>query len=127
MLWIAAIVGAVFAFYVAIQFRRYWGSDRWPTAVATVERIQALRSQGSEGHHFYPLVSFSFVVDGEHYSGEWSGPAFRYEQEVQKFMQQNTPIGANLTARYKPQQPSLNLLDVNPEWLAKDRPIKLNL
>jgi hypothetical protein len=127
MLWIAALFGAAIAVYAAIQFRRYRGSDRWPVASATVESIQALRSQGSDGHHFYPFVSFSFLVDGERYSGEWSGPAFRQEKEVQDFLQQNTPVGAKLNARYKPQQPSLNLLDIDPQLLDRNRPIQLNL
>jgi hypothetical protein len=58
-----------------------------------------LRSQGSEGHHYFPVVSFSFVADGERYSGEWTGPAFGHEQDVRDFMHQNTPIGAKLKCR----------------------------
>ena len=127
MLWIAVVVGGFIAVYVAVRLLRYRGSDQWPTAVATVEGIKVLRSQGSAGHHYFPVVSFSFVADGERYSGEWTGPAFGHEQDVRDFMHQNTPIGAKLNARYKPQQPFLNLLDVKSELLDQNRPIQLNL
>jgi hypothetical protein len=39
--------------------------------VATVEEIEVCRVQDNDGHHFFPVVSFSFVVAEEYYSGEW--------------------------------------------------------
>jgi hypothetical protein len=124
VLWI--VVGTLMAIYVAVQLLRYRGSDKWPTAVATLEGIQVRRSQ-DDGHHYFPFVTFSFLADGNRYSGEWSGPAFGHEQEVKDFLRENMPIGAEFTARYKPRQPSLNLLDVNSEILNQNRPTRLNL
>jgi hypothetical protein len=57
------------------------------------------------GHHFYPVVL---------YSGEWQVPAFATVQKTQGLIQQNTAGGAKLTVRYKPQEPSFDMLDVDP-------------
>jgi hypothetical protein len=69
----------------------------------------------------------SVVVAGEYYSGEWVGPAFSTEQETRDFMQQNTPIGSKLSTQYKPDNPKLNLLDIDPALWDKGRPITLGL
>lgn len=127
LLWILALGGAAFCAYVVVQLVRYRGSDNWPTTVATVEKIEVRRIQDSDSHHFCPVVSFSFVVSENYYSGEWVGPAFSTEQETRDFMQQNTPIGTKLSAQYKPNDPKMNLLDIDPALWDKGRPITLDL
>lgn len=127
MLWILALGGAAFCAYVVVQLVRYRGSDNWPIAEATVEKIEVRRVQDSDSHHFSPVVSFSFVVSKDYYSGEWVGPAFSTEQETLDFMHQNTPIGAKLSAQYKLDNPKINLLDIDPALWDKDRPITLGL
>jgi Protein of unknown function (DUF3592) len=108
LLWLLALGGAAFCAYAVVQLVRHRGSDNWPTAAATVEKIEVRRIQDSDSHHFRPVVSFSFVVSEAYYSGEWVGPAFSTEQETRDFTQQNTPIGTKLFAQYKPD---------NPKWL----------
>ena len=125
MLWILAFGGAAFCVYALVQLVRYRGSDNWPTAVATVEKVEVRRIQDSNGHHFRPVVSFSFVVAGEYYAGEWVGPAFSTEQETRDFMQQNTAIGSKLSAQYKPNNPKLNSLEIDSSLWDKGRPIRL--
>jgi hypothetical protein len=110
-----------------VQLVRYRGSDNWPTAVATVEKVEVRRTQDSDGHHFNPVVSFSFVVSDNYYSGEWVGPAFATEQETRDFMQQNTSIGTKLSAQYKPDNPKLNVLQIDPALWDTGRPITLGL
>jgi hypothetical protein len=73
LLWVLAV--CVFA---VVQFIRYRGSDNWPTAVATVEKIEVRRVQDNDGHHFLPIVSFSFVVAEEYHSGEWAEPVAHF-------------------------------------------------
>jgi hypothetical protein len=125
--WLLILGGMAICTYAIVQLIRYRGSDKWPTAVATVEKIEPRRIQNSDSHHFRPVVSFSFAVTDEYYSGEWVGPAFSTEQETRDFMQQNTPIGGKLTVRYKSKEPRLNLLDIDPAISDKNRPITLEL
>jgi len=127
LLWILALGGAAFCGYVVVQFVRYRGSDNWPATAATVEKIEVRRIQDSDSHHFSPVVSFSFAVSENYYSGEWVGPAFSTEQETRDFMQQNTSIGTKLSAKYKPNNPNMNLLDIDPALWDKGRPITLGL
>jgi hypothetical protein len=127
LLWVLVLGGTAICTYAIVQLVRYRDSDNWPTTASTVEKIEVRRMQDSNGHHFLPVVSFSFVVADEYYSGEWLGPAFSTEQETRDFMRQNTPIGAKLTVRYKPNEPKLNLLDIDPALWDKNRPITLGL
>jgi len=83
--------------------------------------------QDNDGHHFFPVVSFSFVVAEEYYSGEWVGPAFSTEQETQDFMQQNTSIDTKLPVQYKSNEPKVNLLNIDPVLWDKSRPMTLGL
>lgn len=127
MLWFLGLGGAAFCAYAIVQLVRYRGAANWSTAVAIVEKIEVRRVQDNDGHHFLPVVSFSFVVAEEYYSGEWVGPAFSNEQETQDFMQQNTSVGTKLTARYKPNEPKLNLLEIDPTLWDRRRPLTLGL
>lgn len=72
-------------------------------------------------------MSFSLAVSENYYSGEWVGPAFSTEQETRDLMQRNTPIGTKLSAQYKPNNPNMNLLDIDPVLWDKGRPITLGL
>jgi Protein of unknown function (DUF3592) len=125
--WLLVLGGATFCVYAVVQFVRYRGSDNWPTAVATVENIQVRRVQDGDGHHFRPVVSFSFLVSEEYYSGEWVGPPFSTEQETRDFMQENTSIATKLSVRYKPNEPKLNVLYIDSALWDKNRPITLGL
>ena len=127
LLWLLAFGGVALGAYVVVQMVRYRGSSNWPTAAATVEKLEVRRIQDSDGHHFRPVVSFSFVVAQQYYSGEWVGPAFSTQQETQDFMERNTPVGSKLNARYKPNEPQLNLLDIDPKLWDRSRPIELGL
>jgi Protein of unknown function (DUF3592) len=126
MLWALGVAGTVFCAYIIVQLMRYRDSANWPTTDATVETI-AVRRKQDNGHHFIPLVSFSFTVANECYSGEWFGPGFSTEQEAKEFVQKNTPVAANLKVRFKPSDPKLNLLDIDPSLWDKGRPITLGL
>ena len=42
-------------------------------------------------------------------------------------MQQNTPIGTKLSAQYKPNNPNMNLLDIDPALWDKGRRVTLGL
>lgn len=127
MLWLLGLGGAAFCVYVVVQLVRYRGSGNWPTAVATVENVEVRRLEYHDGHHFRPVVLFSFVVSKDYFSGEWVGPAFSTEKETRDFMQQNTPISSKLSVQYSPDNPKLNLLKIDPALWDKGRPITLGL
>ena len=123
MLWILVLGGAAFCAYVVLQLVRYRGSDNRPTTVVTVKKIEVRCIQDSDSHHFRPVVSSRFAVSENCYSGEWVGPAFSTEQETRDFMQRNTPIRTKLSAQYGPNNPNMNLLDIDPALGDKRRPI----
>ena len=126
MLWMLGIAGTALCAYIIVRLIRYGDSANWPTTDATVETIVVRRRQDN-GHHFVPLVSFSFTVADEYYSGEWLGPAFSTEEETKEFMQKNTPVGAKLTVRFRPSDPKFNLLDIDYSLWDKGKPVTLDL
>jgi Protein of unknown function (DUF3592) len=127
MLWIFAAAGLTFAIYAAVQLYRYRGSGSWPCVEGMVEKVAIRRHHTSEGHYYEPVVSYSFSLAGEFYSGEWVGPAFGKEQAAREFVDQNMPIGGKLTVHYKSEKPALNMLEVDPALWDANALIKLNL
>jgi Protein of unknown function (DUF3592) len=127
MPWILIAGGVLLAAYVLTQLVRYRGSGHWPITPAVIETTSVRRHQ-TDGLYFSPYVSFSFEVSGEHYSGEWwTGPNYSTEDEARRFLEQNMPVGSRLNVRYKPRNPSLNMLEVDPTLWDKGKPITLGL
>ena len=125
--WILLAVGALFCAYVVVQLVRYHGSANWPTATAIVDSADVRRMQAGGGHHYCPVLKFTFVVWGSSYSGEWIGPPFHSPQDTADLIRQNTPVGAKLTVRYKAQDPRRNLLDMDDSLWDLGKPITLDL
>ena len=124
---IAGVLAGIFIVYVVVRLLQFRGSDRWPTAEATVEAAEVQDVRIGDGHHYRPSVIFSYTVAGERYSGEWIGPPFHSQQDLAELIQRNCPVGAKLTARYKPQDPSRNLLDMDYSLWDMGKPITLDL
>ena len=125
--WILLAGGALFCAYVVVRLVRYRGNAHWPTATAIVDSAEVRRMQTAEGHHYCPALKFTFVVGGCSYTGEWIGPPFHSPQDTADLLRQNTPVGAKLTVRYKPQDPRRNLLDMDYSLWDLGKPITLDL
>src|SRR2546428_618385 len=76
--WIfgATIVGSLV--YIVIMAVRYRNSGVWPTADGLVETLVEIRSVGNHGP-YYGVLSYSYEVADEYYSGEWTTPCIPRE------------------------------------------------
>ncbi len=74
--WIfgATIVGSLV--YIVIMAVRCRNSGVWPTVDGLVETLVEVRSVGNHGP-YYGVLSYSYQVADEYYSGEWMTP-FRF-------------------------------------------------
>lgn len=72
----------------AIYFFHYRGDEDWPSVKGVIEalvEIQCMRTN-TRGRCF-PVISYSYEVQGQYYSGEWNGPAFPTEEEATLFVE----------------------------------------
>ena len=64
---------------------------------------------------FYPVISYSYQVEGEYYSGEWDGPTFPSEKEAAAFAQTYMPRGSEVMVLHHPTHPERSILQVDPQ------------
>src|SRR5207247_10279905 len=88
--WIfgAAIVGSlVYGVIMAVRYRK---SDVWPAADGLIETLIEIRSVGNHGP-YYGVLSYSYEVADEYYSGEWTTPSFSKRSDVNEFFEKQMP------------------------------------
>ena len=130
MLWVLSVGGAALVVYLAAQLYRYRGSDMWPIAEATIETAEVRQWPRVQGPACYVFVTYSFLLDGVRYSGDWNGPNFGPQSDARDYIRQNVPVGAKVPVRYKPARegaPPLHCLDIDPYTWAGDPPVNLRI
>ncbi len=90
--WIfgAAIVGSlVYGVIMAVRYRK---SEVWPAADGLIETLIEIRSVGNHGP-YYGVLSYSYQVADEYYSGEWMTPSFPKRSDVSEFVEKQMAKG----------------------------------
>src|SRR5690242_2980719 len=124
--WIFLGAVAIIVVYSAVQFRKYHGSDRWPTVNGVIEGEPEMRAW-DRGRSHYATVFYSYSVAGERYSGEWDTPSYPNEAKVRAFLAACVPKGSSVIVRYRRDNPSVSMLDIDTSGYNPDGPIKLNI
>jgi Protein of unknown function (DUF3592) len=111
-LWMlcAAVVAGVI--YTLIMAFRYPGSEAWPATDGLIENMIEIRTVGNHGP-YYGVLSYSYEVADEYYSGEWSTPTFRKRSEVSEFVEKRIPKGTKVTVKYDPAHPDRSVLELD--------------
>ena len=125
-LWIlgaAVVLGFV---YTVIMVRRYRHSDVWPAADGLIEALIEIRTVGNHGL-YYGVLSYSYEVADEYYSGEWSTPTFRKRSEVSEFVEKRIPKGTKVTVKYDSAHPERSVLEVDIAITDPAAPIRLGI
>jgi hypothetical protein len=111
-----------------IYFFRYRGYGRWPTVPGTIEGLIAIHALGGAASApLYGVLSYSYKVDGEFYSGEWSTPQQTSRSNVTEFVQKYLPPGSTVVVRHHPTDLGRSVLDIDPELGKTDELTKLNI
>jgi hypothetical protein len=124
--WIFLGAVAIIVVYSAIQFRKYRGSDRWPTVNGIIEGEPEMRSW-DRGRSHYATVFYSYSVTGERYSGEWDTPSYPSVAKVRSFVAACVPAGSPVVVRYRTDDASVSMLEIDTASFADDGPIKLGI
>jgi hypothetical protein len=127
-LWISLGALTLGAVYSVIYFFRYRGSDEWPTVQGTVEALIRIRStNGRASDPVYGILSYSYQIDGEYYSGEWDTPMFPSKSEVDEFIGKYIPLKSAVVVHHDPRHPERSTLEIDPRLGQPDYLTELNL
>ena len=124
--WIFLGAVAIIVVYSALQIRKYRGSDRWPTVTGVIELEPEMRSW-DRGRMRYATVFYSYSVAGERCSGEWDTPSYPNDAKVRAFLAACVPKGSSVVVRYRRDNPSVSMLEIDTSGYAPDGPIKLDI
>ena len=114
--WIVLGFLGVATISCAIYFFRYRGYSGWPTVPGTIEALIAIHAMGGEASApMYGVLSYSYRVNGEYYSGEWSTPQQTTRDHVADFVKEYLPPGSKVVVRHHPTDPGRSVLDIDPE------------
>ena len=114
--WIVLGFLSVAAISCTIYFFRYRGYSRWPTVPGTIEALIAIHSLGGDtSAPLYGVLSYSYRINGEYYSGEWSTPQQTSRNNVTEFVKKYLPPGSKVVVRHHPTDPGRSMLDIDPE------------
>ena len=124
--WIfgATIVGSLV--YIVIMAVRYRNSGVWPTADGLVETLVEIRSVGNHGP-YYGVLSYSYQVADEYYSGEWMTPSFPKRSDVSEFVEKQMAKGTKVTVKYHPRHPDRSVLEIDIAMTDPAAPITLGI
>jgi hypothetical protein len=125
-LWILGAAVVLGVIYTVIMVRRYRHSDVWPTAEGLIEALIEIRSVGNHGP-YYGVLSYSYEVADEYYSGEWTTPTFAKRPDVSEFVEKQMPKGTKVLVKYDPAHPERNLLEVDIAITDPAAPITLGI
>src|SRR5437762_13219774 len=106
----AAIVGSlVYGVIMAVRYRK---SEVWPAADGLIETLIEIRSVGNHGP-YYGVLSYSYQVADEYYSGEWMTPSFPKRSDVSEFVEKQMAKGTKVTVKYHPRHPDRSVLEID--------------
>jgi hypothetical protein len=125
-LWIlgGAVAGGIV--YTVIMVVRYRHSPTWPAADGKIESLIEVRSAGNHGP-YYGVLSYSYQVADEYYSGEWMTPWFPKRSDVSEFVEKQMPKGTKVTVKYDPRHPDRSVLEVDIAMTDPAAPITLGI
>ena len=83
---------------MAVRSRK---SDIWPASDGLIEALMEVRSVGNHGP-YYGMLSYSYEVADEYYSGEWMTPSFSKRSDVNEFSEKQMPKGTKVMVKYDP-------------------------
>ena len=91
------------------QLLRFPGSSSWPTLQATVEQVLVRSYSGRGGTVYRAEISYSYRVNGNYYSGHYTGDLFSSEAEVDDLVE-HFPKGTIVQVHVHPLKPELSVL-----------------
>jgi Protein of unknown function (DUF3592) len=126
--WIILGFLSVATISCATYFFRHRGYSRWPTVPGTIETLIAIHSLGgSPSAPLYGVLSYSYKINGEYYSGEWSTPQQTSRNNVTEFVQKYLPPGSEVVVRHHPRDLGRSVLDIDPELGKTDELTQLKI
>jgi hypothetical protein len=126
--WIVLGFLSVATISCTIYFFRYHGYGRWPTVPGTIEALIAIHSLGgATSAPLYGILSYSYEVNGEYYSGEWSTPQQTTRDKVTEFVKKYLPPGSKVLVRHHPTDPGRSMLEIDPELGKTDELTQLKI
>lgn len=125
-LWVlgGAVAGGIV--YTVIMVVRYRDSPTWPAADGKIESLIEVRSAGNHGP-YYGVLSYSYPVADEYYSGEWMTPSFAKRSDVSELVEKQMPKGTKVTVKYDPRHPDRSVLEVDIAMTDPAAPITLGI
>jgi len=91
---------------------RYLGRASWTLTQGNVESYDdpTYMNHTREGTCF-TQVRYSYSVDEHEYSGSWLTPTLRNLKALNGWLQNELPVGKQVTVRYKPGNPGRSVMD----------------
>ena len=126
--WIAVCFLAVASSSCTVYFLRFRGHTRWPTVPGIIEALIAIHSLGGDASApLYGVLSYSYCVNGEYYSGEWQTPQQTTKDNVTRFVNKYLPPGSRVVVQHHPTYPGRSMLQVDPQLGQSDELTQLKL
>lgn len=127
MAWFFVLGIAVFAIFGLVQFFHYRGSSDWPAVEGVIEGAPELHAFGGRGTSYYAILFYSYAVDGDRYSGEWTSPSKPTQKMIVDVIAAKLPSGTKIAIRYNPKKPEVSTPDISPALFDENAMIKLDL
>ena len=106
----------------------YRGWQQWPETQGTIESLLEIRRFGpNEPGPFWAVLSYSYSVNGQFYSGTWETPKFQKREQVMDFFHARLPVGTKIEVHYHPLHHNRSMAEPNLVNLDPAAPIALNL
>ena len=121
--WLRRCGHLVYGVIMAVRYRK---SDVWPAADGLIETLIEIRSVGNHGP-YYGVLSYSYEVADEYYSGEWTTPSFSERSDVNEFSEKQMPKGTKVMVKYDPRHPERSVLEVDIAITDPAAPITLGI
>ena len=121
--WLRRCGHLVYGVIMAVRSRK---SDVWPAADGLIETLIEIRSVGNHGP-YYGVLSYSYQVADEYYSGEWMTPSFPKRSDVSEFVEKQMAKGTKVTVKYHPRHPDRSVLEIDIAMTDPAAPITLGI
>jgi hypothetical protein len=126
--WVVLFFLTVAAISCTTYFFRNRGYSRWPTVPGTIEALIAIHSLGGDASApWYGVLSYSYCVNGEYYSGEWQTPQQTTKDNVTQFVNKYLPPGSRVTVQHHSTDPGRSMLQVDPQLGQSDELTQLKI
>lgn len=112
-------VGGIYLVYLGIKnMRKAQASQNWPSATGQVTGVDVGESHStdSDGHHhtsYYPIVRYTYVVNGQSFAGDKLafGPRTSGRYAKAQATANRYAVGAPVTVYYSPENPEDAVLE----------------